>query len=56
MVISKEELQTILEALQEAYAKAGKKLETATRVDNITEDGTIEGEVLLDNRNKEELQ
>ena len=44
------EIQQILNALDEAYSKVGKKLETATLVDKIDDEGNVDGEVLVDNR------
>lgn len=74
-MISKEDLEKILKAIQESYVEAGKQIKTATMVDmsqattanatydnsgplvldSITEDGIIQGEVLIDNRNNEEI-
>jgi phosphoserine phosphatase len=49
--LTKEDIATILEALEEAYEKAGRKLKTAYMVG----DGDEEGEMLIDNRDKDEL-
>jgi hypothetical protein len=53
--MTKEEIEKIMKALAEAYEKAGKKLTTATIVSDIKEDGTLEGEVIYDERDKEDL-
>lgn len=50
-----DDLTKLLALLQEAYAEAGLKLETATLVDDVGDDGTVEGEVLVDNRTEREL-
>lgn len=49
MSLSKTQIQKILEAINEVYEKAGKKLETAVLVDDIVDDEVV-GEVLIDNR------
>lgn len=53
--LSDEEIEKILEAVAKAYEKAGKKLVTATQVKEINEDGTIEGDMLIDNRDEKEI-
>jgi len=53
--LTDEEINKIAEAVAKAYEKAGKKLVTATKVKEIKEDGTIEGEMLIDNRDEKEI-
>lgn len=50
--MSPEELQQILSILDEAYKKAGRKIEHAVLVDDIDEEGNIKGEVLIDETEK----
>lgn len=50
--MTEEELKQIIEAIAEAYEKAGKKLVHAMEIEEIKEDGTIEGKVLLDETDK----
>ena len=54
-IMTNEEIKKIMEALQEAYTKAGRKVETAVQIENVDEDGNITGEVLIDNRDKKEI-
>ena len=54
-MITKEQMDKILEIMQQVYKEAGKEIKTATLVDDIEEDGTIHGEVLIDKRNNEEI-
>lgn len=53
-IIDDEELKEILEAIAEAFEKAGKKIQTAIKVTDI-EDGKIVGETLIDNREDKEI-
>lgn len=53
--MTNEEIKKIMEALQEAYAQVGRKIETAIQVEDVDEDGNITGEVLVDNRDKGEM-
>jgi hypothetical protein len=53
-MLTEEELKKILEAYAEACEKAGKKIKTAVQVTGV-KDGEIEGELLIDNRDKEDL-
>lgn len=48
--LSPEELAEILEAIAKAYEQAGRKITTATLIDDVKEDGTVSGEILIDNR------
>ena len=50
-----EEIQKIVEAIAKAYEKAGKKITTAIQVEDIKEDGTIEGKTIIDNRDQEDI-
>lgn len=48
--MTNEEIKKIMVALQEAYAQAGRKIETAVQIEDVDEDGNITGEILIDNR------
>ena len=50
-----EELKKILALISEAYTKAGKKISTATMVDEVDEEGNVKGEIVIDNREDEEV-
>jgi hypothetical protein len=58
-MISDKEINKILQLLQEAFERHGKKLTSASIVKDIktNEDGTteLEGEVLFDERDKDKL-
>lgn len=54
-MLTKEQMQEILEIMQQVYKEAGREVQTATLVESIDKEGNISGEVLLDKRKDEEL-
>lgn len=50
-----EEIARILDVIKEAYEAMGKQIKTAELVKDINEDGTLDGEILIDNRKPEEI-
>ena len=53
--LTNEELMKIMEALSAAYEEAGETIKTAMLVTDMDEEGNLEGELLIDNRTKEDL-
>ena len=45
-----EEIARILDVIKEVYKAMGKQIKTAELVKDIKEDGSMEGELLIDNR------
>lgn len=45
-----EEIARILDVIKEVYEAMGKQIKTAELVKDIKEDGSMEGELLIDNR------
>ncbi len=50
-----EEIARILDVIKEVYEAMGKQIKTAELVKDINEDGTLDGEILIDNRKPEEI-
>lgn len=51
--MDKQELEKLMQLIAEAYRKAGREIQEATLVTNLHEDGSLEGEELINNTNKE---
>lgn len=49
------EIMEVLEALSAASKEAGETIKTAMLVTGLDEEGNLEGELLIDNRKKEDL-
>lgn len=53
--MTNKELMQFMKDLQEAYAQAGRRIETAIRIEDVDDDGSITGEVLIDNRDEGDI-
>ena len=52
--ISRAEIDEIMKIIQEAYKKAGKKVQMASLIGGVGEDGSMEAEILVDNIDKKD--
>ena len=55
LVGNNEKEEDILKFIAEIYKDNGRPIETATLIEDIDEDGNIIGEMLIDNRDKKDL-